>query len=112
MIKRQEKHKQRTRTREALDRLTATPVAVGRPKLTDAQVDRIAQAFAVHPPEVFNAVMDRSDRYGDDPAAQLAAALDYELLRWRAKVSRFIPAHLDRTRAWSEVAGLICRGVA
>lgn len=112
MIKRQEKHKQRTRTREALDRLTATPVAAGRPKLTDAQVDRIAQAFAVHPPEVFAAVMDRSDRYGDDPAAQLAAALDYELIRWRSKVRTYIPARLDRSAAWSEVAGIICRGAA
>lgn len=103
---------QRVRAREGLARLAAMTVAVGRPKLTESQVDRIAQAFAVHPPEVFNAVMARSDRYGQDPMAQIAAALDYELIRWRERIRSFVPARLDRSAAWSEVATLICRGAA
>jgi hypothetical protein len=85
-----------------LDRLARLPVGPARPKLTEAQIDRIAQAFALHPVEVFNAVMDRADQYGDDPAAQLAAALDYEALRWRRST-----AGMRRTRAWQVVTDLL-----
>lgn len=88
-----------------LDRLACLPVGPARPKLTEAQVDRIAGAIAVHPVEVFNAVMDRADCYGDDPAAQLAAAMDFEVLRW----FRFT-AGMRRPQAWQVVTDLLTSG--
>lgn len=88
-----------------LGRLADLPVGPERPKLSDAQVERIAGAFAVHPVEVFNAVMDRADRYGDDPEAQLAASLDLEVLRWGK-----MTGGMTRTRAWQVVVDLIAPG--
>lgn len=99
----------RARAREGwqnlLGRLADLPVGPARPKLTEPQIDRITGAFAVHPVEVFNAVMARADRYGDDPAAQLAAALDLEVLRWPRTT-----AGMTRTRAWQVVTDLLAAG--
>jgi hypothetical protein len=101
----------RARAREGwkklLGRLAGLPVGPTRPKLTEPQIDRIAEAFTVYPVEVFNAVMDRADQYGDDPAAQLAAALDLEVLRWRQTT-----VGMKRERAWQVVTDLMTLGGA
>jgi len=104
-----ESQEPRARAREGwkilLDRLAGLPVGAARPKLTEAQIDRIAGAFTVYPVEVFNAVMARADRYGDDPAAQLAAALDFEVLRWFQ-----FTAGMRRHQAWQVVTDLLTSG--
>ena len=93
--------------KKLLGRLAGLPVGPARPKLTELQIDRIAEAFTVYPIDVFNAVMDRADQYGDDPAAQLAAALDLEVLRWRQTT-----AGMKRERAWQVVTDLLTLGGA
>lgn len=88
-----------------LDQLARLPTGPARPKLTEPQITRIVEAFSIHPVEVFNAVMDRADRYGDDPDAQLAAALDYEALRWKQSTTG-----MRRTQAWQVVTDLLTLG--
>ena len=93
--------------KKLLGRLAGLPVGPARPKLTEPQIDRFSEAFTVYPVEVFNAVMDRADQYGDDPAAQLAAALDLEVLRWRQTTEG-----MKRERAWQVVTDLLTLGGA
>jgi hypothetical protein len=97
------------RAREAglLDRLGRMPLASGLPDLTDAQVERVADAFAAGSIMVYRAVVDRADRYGPGPMADVAAILDFELLRWRRKVRSFVPARTDRSQAWAELAVIL-----